>query len=102
MKGGVDVIVYLAGRISGDPEYRKKFRAAARRLERSLGAVVLNPGEHPEGMKPEDYLQLCFSALGRADAAAFLPDWQQSAGARLERDYCEYVGKPILDLEEPR
>lgn len=93
------MIIYLAGKITGDPEYRKKFRAAARRLERSLGAVVINPGEHPEGMKAEDYMQMCFAALGRSDAAAFLPDWQESGGARLERAYCEYVGKPVLDLE---
>ena len=28
-----------------------------------------------------------------ADAVVFLPDAAESAGARLERAYCEYIGK---------
>ena len=90
--------IYLAGRISGDPEYRKKFRAAARRLERSLGGAVLSPAELPEGMSKTDYMQICFAELGRADMAAFLADYKDSPGAMLERQYCEYVGIPVIDL----
>jgi hypothetical protein len=93
------MIVYLAGKITGDPEYRGKFRAAARKITRCMGARVISPAELPEGMKPEDYMQICLSMLGRADAAAFLPDWKASDEARLEREYCTYVGKPVMDLE---
>lgn len=93
------MIVYLGGKITGDPDYRKKFRDAARKLSRCMGAKVITPAEQPEGMKPEDYMQICFAMLGRADAAAFLPDWKDSGGAKLEREYCVYVGKPIFDLE---
>ena len=28
-----------------------------------------------------------------ADLCVFLPDWEESRGARLERAYCEYIGK---------
>lgn len=98
MRGGVRVKIYLAGKICGDPEYRKKFREAARKLERSLGAAVLNPASLPEGMQAEDYMAICFAMLERADMAAFLPEWEQSRGAKLERAWCEYVGKPTMEV----
>ncbi len=91
--------VYLAGKISGDPNYKDKFRKAARRIEKMFGQVF-NPALHPEGLSAEDYMQLSFAELAIADAAMFLPDWKDSAGAKLEHAYCEYVGKPILYLEE--
>lgn len=91
--------IYIAGKISGDPDYKEKFRKAARRLEKMFGPV-LNPALRPEGLSAEDYMQLSFAELAIADAAAFLPDWKDSAGARLEHEYCQYVGKPILYLEE--
>lgn len=92
--------IYLAGKISGDPNYKQKFRRAAGRIEKMFGPV-LNPAARPEGLTPEDYMQLSFAELSRADAAVFLPDWTDSAGARLEHDYCEYVGKPVLYLKDP-
>lgn len=91
--------IYLAGKISGDPNYKEKFKRAARQIEKLFGPV-LNPAQRPEGLSAEAYMQLSFSDLGQADAAVFLPDWKDSAGARLEHDYCAYVGKPILYLKD--
>ena len=93
------MIIYLAGKITGDEEYKEKFRRAARRLEKLFGTVI-NPALRPEGMTREDYMQCSFAELGRADMAAFLPDWKESVGARLEHEYCCYVGKPVLYLED--
>ena len=41
--------IYIAGKITGDREYREKFREAAKALER-LGHVVLNPAILPDGL----------------------------------------------------
>ena len=84
--------VYIAGKITGDPGYRDKFAAAEIQLGRQ-GHVVLNPAELPEGMAPEDYMRICFAMIDVADAVIFLPDAAESAGARLEMAYCEYIGK---------
>ena len=84
--------VYIAGKITGDPWYRDKFAAAEIQLGRQ-GHVVLNPAELPEGMAPEDYMRICFAMIDVADAVVFLPDAAESAGALLERAYCEYIGK---------
>ena len=84
--------VYIAGKITGDPGYRDKFAAAEIQLG-GQGHTVLNPAELPEGMAPADYMRICFAMIDVADAVVFLPGAAESAGARLERAYCEYIGK---------
>lgn len=89
--------VYIAGKITGDDEYYLKFTERAECLEDSFD-VVLNPAQLPEGMKPADYMRICLAMIDTADAVIFLPDWNQSEGAKLEHQYCTYIGKPILYL----
>ena len=84
--------VYIAGKITGDPGYQDKFLKAKLQLHQR-GYIVLNPAELPEGMSPADYMRICFAMIDVADAVVFLPDAAESAGARLEMAYCEYVGK---------
>ena len=88
--------IYIAGKITGDLCYKLKFEHAALQLE-NAGHIVLNPATLPSGMKPAEYMRICFAMIDTADAVMFLPDWQDSAGARLERAWCEYTGKTILD-----
>ena len=84
--------VYIAGKITGDPWYRDKFAAEEIQLG-GQGHTVLNPAELPEGMAPADYMRICFAMIDVADAVVFLQDAKDSAGARLEMAYCEYIGK---------
>lgn len=86
--------VYIGGKITGDPGYRDKFAAAEIQLGWQ-GHTVLNPAELPSGMSREDYMRICFAMIDVADAVVFLPDAVDSAGARLEKEYCEYVGKEM-------
>lgn len=80
--------VYIAGKIAGDPQYRRKFLAAHMELKNE-GHIVLNPAHLPEGMKSADYMRICLAMIDSADMVAFLPDWEDSpggaAGARLLR-----------------
>ena len=91
--------VYIAGKISGDPNYREKFAAEQECLE-DQGHIVLNPAELPEGMSSADYMRICFAMIDCADVVMFLPDWENSEGAKLERAYCEYVDKLVCDEED--
>ena len=86
--------VYIAGKITGDPRYRDKFAAAEIQLGWQ-GNTVLNPAELPEGMTPADYMRICLAMIDVADSVVFRPDATDSAGARLEKAYCEYVGKEM-------
>ena len=86
--------VYLSGKITGDPAYREKFAAAADQLTAG-GHIVLNPAEHPPGLRNVDYMRMCFAMMEAADIVVFLPCWAQSNGALLEMMWCQYVGKPV-------
>lgn len=90
--------VYIAGKITGDPDYLKKFQWAQEDLE-GQGFTVLNPAELPEGMSPADYMRICMAMMDSADLVAFLPDYEQSRGAQLEWAWCQYVSKQTMYLE---
>lgn len=91
--------IYIAGKITGDPEYRKKFACAARQVE-ALGHIALNPAELPEGMTPEEYMRICFAMLDVADELWYLADAAKSAGARVEMQYCRYIKKRTRKLSD--
>lgn len=88
------MIVYIAGKITGDPEYREKFHAAEVRL-RERGYTVLNPAVLPEGMTHDAYMHICLPMLGESDAVYLLRDWRDSAGACMGRDEAIKLGKLI-------
>lgn len=93
--------IYIAGKITGDPYYKAKFARAAADIA-DAGHTPINPALQPEGMSNADYMRISFAQLDSADAVAFLPDWEDSTGARLEHLWVEYTGKPTYDIEAER
>lgn len=88
--------VYLAGRITGDPNYRKKFEMAARELE-AAGFVVVNPALLPEGGFSWDaYMRMSSAMLDECKASCFLPDWADSRGAMIEFGRATATGKRVF------
>lgn len=87
--------IYIAGKITGEPNYKEKFDIAAKSLE-ARRHIVLNPAELPEGMLQADYIRICFAMIDAADAIYLLNDWCSSFGASIERSYAMYTGKSIL------
>ena len=61
--------VYISGKITGDPDYRGKFSTAESRLK-AAGHIVLNPANSPAGMRPADYMRLCFAMYVHANSPA--------------------------------
>ena len=86
--------IYIAGKITGDPNYKAKF-AEAENFYKKKGYTVLTPTWMPLGMQPADYMRICFAMIDTADVVAFLPDYETSPGAQLELQYCFYIDKEV-------
>ena len=91
--------IFISGKITGDPDYKAKFEAAAQ-FYKKKGYTVLIPSVLPGGMLAADYMRVCLAMIDTCDAVAFLPDFRQSAGAQLEYDYCLYTDKSVHHYAE--
>lgn len=78
---------YLAGPMTGYPNFNyDAFDAAAKQL-RALGLTVFNPTETSGGDQSHPYAYYCRKdslAVLDVDCVIVLPGWEESAGARLE------------------
>lgn len=96
------ITLYLAGPMSGLPQFNfPAFHAAAARL-RDRGYTVINPAELEDGdtSKPwTHYMRRDIAMLVTADAVAVLPGWERSRGASLEVHIARELGMPIIDAE---
>lgn len=78
--------VYIAGPITGVPDYRLKFAAAAAEFRRK-DDIVFNPATMPAGLPFEAYMPICYAMMDACDTVFFLAGWQRSRGANLEMEY---------------
>ena len=90
--------IYIAGKITGDENYYEKFLEAELRLEHD-GHTVINPARLPLGLKPMDYMHICFAMIEVADAVCLLPDYGDSLGASLEELYTRQQKKKIIHYD---
>lgn len=90
--------IYVAGPMTGLPEYNfPLFNSTAVRL-RSEGWHVENPSEHGhiEGAGWADYLRWDISRIATCGAIYLLPGWSNSKGATLEVHIAGVLGLEVL------
>lgn len=94
------MLIYLAGPMSGLPDWNyPAFHAAAAEL-RATGHEVVNPAEvNPDTTTPwATCLRQCLIELARCEGIAMLPGWDRSKGARLEHHVATELGMPAIYL----
>jgi hypothetical protein len=83
-----DKIVYLAGPMSGLPNYNREAFFAEEKILQKGGAIVLNPATSPDGLRSHDsYMRIALAMLGEADLMVVLPGWEKSVGVAMEMDF---------------
>lgn len=94
------MIIYIAGKITGDSNYKAKFLEAEEKLK-SEGHTVLNPAVLPErGLTYGQSMNICFAMLRECDAVYLLKDWTISKGAIAEHSAAKIRGLRIIYQEE--
>ena len=92
--------VYISGKISGFPDFKKTFDDAEEFLLERGFQTVMNPAKLPPEMNPADYMRICFSMVDSCDIVVMLDNWKDSKGAKLVCDYAIYIGKEVKELSE--
>ena len=94
--------VYIAGPMTGIPDYNyPAFHALAADL-RSVGYEVVNPAENfggDQSLPWQTYLREAIRRLVDCDAVAMLPGWEDSSGATLEHSIAFALGMTFLDVD---
>jgi nucleoside 2-deoxyribosyltransferase len=92
--------LYLAGKMTGDPDFKLKFDRAAETLTQG-GFIVMNPAILPQdGFTWEQYIHVSSAMLDVCETVCFLPDWKDSRGACLEYGKAAALGLPIILYDE--
>jgi hypothetical protein len=94
--------IYIAGPMTGLPEFNyPAFRAAARMLG-EMGHDVEDPSTN-ENPTPDDYhgwLRVGLAQLIVCDAVALLDGWESSGGARMEVNVAATLGLRVRTVDE--
>lgn len=94
--------IYLAGPMTGLPDFNyPAFHAAAAAL-RARGYHVENPAENPVPPCATwlGYMRLALAQLATCDAVCVLPGWRQSRGARIEHGLAMDLGLKVTEASE--
>lgn len=89
--------LYIAGPMTGLPEYNyPAFFTAQRDLEAN-GYAVLNPARRPSNPSWTwlRFMRAALHDVAECDGIATLPGWQSSRGASLEVEIARRLGLPV-------
>lgn len=93
--------LYVAGPMTGYPDFNyKAFHDASAQL-RVLGFEVENPAEnHPPVQTWLAFMRMSLVQISKADGIAVLPGWEGSKGAKIEVQLATDLGIPVKPVRD--
>lgn len=104
--------VYIAGKVTGDPDYKAKFEKAEEKVRdfaffdrQGVKAAIagwfnfepVSPAAFiPEGTRWHIAMPRCLLRLAFCSYVYMLKDWQESRGARKEHSLAQFLHKQII------
>jgi len=94
--------IYISGPISGMPDLNQPAFLVASLSLLDRGHRALNPFQNglPGSSPWSDHMRADIRMLMDSDAVAMLPGWENSRGAKIERQLALDVGIPVKTLAE--
>lgn len=89
--------IYIAGKITGDKNYKRKFAKAERALKKKVHSVM-----NPAWLKEYgefgwiDYMGISGAMQQTCEAVYFLPGWEESKGANIEHRCAMQLGQKVF------
>lgn len=87
--------VYISGSISNNPNYKKQFKAAEKKLKKQ-GHQVFNPTCIPNIFNWFEFMKIDLAALECCDSIYMLKGWQLSKGANCELQKAVLLNKVVI------
>lgn len=90
--------VYISGKITGlsEKEWTENFEAAEKALTEA-GYRVINPAKVKVDLDYHKYIAVDLLLISMCDAIYMLDNWQDSNGARVEREKAEELNLTVID-----
>lgn len=100
--------VYVAGRVSSDPNYKEKFSRYCKMIEASstkdIKYIAVNPtaqaGFEDENLSFYQHIKLDFQHLIKCDIILLTSGWENSKGCNMEYAFACGTNKIILEAEK--
>jgi hypothetical protein len=91
-------LIYISGKISGDPLYKQKFNDAEEELI-NAGYIVCNPARYaPCDVEWSKAMRMVVAIMLQCGGVALLPDWEESRGAKIEERLARDTGIETLPI----
>ncbi len=89
---------YIGGKVTGLPRHEAThhFGTVQKKLQEEGYDTVVPLDLVEDGMEWNKAMRICIAALVQCDELHLLPNWQDSNGARLERDIAQRLGMNIV------